>query len=161
MQRVCERLGNQFEGSGVRLVDYGIRGVHLAYDLLDEWDALVLIDALPDRGSPGTLHVFEADHETLTATADLDAHGMDPTAVFASLSALGGSPPYTVVVGCEAGCVDEGMGLSAPVASAVPNAVRAVEDVLSRLLAGSGAPEGRISAGKSEAMGSKTWVQEG
>ena len=31
----------------VRVVDYGIRGMHLAYDLLDGYDALVLIDALP------------------------------------------------------------------------------------------------------------------
>ena len=29
-------------------------------------DALVLVDALPSRGSPGTLHVFEADHESLS-----------------------------------------------------------------------------------------------
>ena len=36
---------------------------------------------------------------------------MDPAAVFASLRALGGSPPYTVVVGCEAGSVEEGIGL--------------------------------------------------
>ena len=46
----------------MRVVDYGIRGMHLAYDLLDDWDALVLVDAVPSRGSPGTLHVFEADH---------------------------------------------------------------------------------------------------
>ena len=28
-------------------LDYGIRGVHLAYELLDGYDALVLIDAVP------------------------------------------------------------------------------------------------------------------
>jgi hydrogenase maturation protease len=142
MRYASQRLAGRFEGSGVRLVDYGIRGVHLAYDLLEEWDALVLIDALPDRGSPGALHVFEADHESLTATAGLDAHSMDPAAVFASLTALGGSPPYTVVIGCEADCVDEGIGLSAPVIAAVPEAVSVVEDVVSRLVAGSDASGG-------------------
>jgi hydrogenase maturation protease len=118
----------------VRLVDYGIRGMHLAYDLLDEWDALVLIDAVPNRGSPGTLQVFEADHESLSAAAGLDAHAMDPAAVFASLAALGGTPPYTVVVGCQVHSVEEGIGLSDPVAAAVPDAVQAVEDVVARLL---------------------------
>ena len=29
----------------VRVVDYGIRGMHLAYDLLEGWDTLVLVDA--------------------------------------------------------------------------------------------------------------------
>jgi len=39
---------------------------------------------------------------------------MDPAAVFASLRALGGSPPYTVVIGCEAGSVEEGIALPSP-----------------------------------------------
>ncbi|BBZ61244.1 hydrogenase maturation protease [Mycolicibacterium monacense] len=115
----------------VRAVDYGIRGMHLAYDLLEPWDLLVLVDALPDRGSPGTLHVFEADHDALCATGGLDAHAMDPAAVFASLTALGGAPPRTVVIGCEAADVTEGIGLSPPVAAAVPEAVRAVGAVVS------------------------------
>jgi hydrogenase maturation protease len=108
--------------------------MHLAYDLLDGCDALVFVDALPDRGAPGTLHVFEADHESLGGGVGLDAHAMDPAAVFAGLTALGGTPPYTVVIGCEVGDVDERMGLSPVVAAAVPDAVTAVEDVVARLL---------------------------
>ncbi|MGO9925856.1 MAG: hydrogenase maturation protease [Mycobacterium sp.] len=125
----------------VRIIDYGIRGMHLAYDLLEEWDTLVLVDAVPSRGNPGTLHVFQADydqnpaveHESGFSTTGLDAHSMDPAAVFASLRALGGSPPYTVVVGCEAGSVEEGIGLTEPVAMAVPRAARAVEEIVAAL----------------------------
>ncbi|MDP9168394.1 MAG: hydrogenase maturation protease [Actinomycetota bacterium] len=117
----------------VRMVDYGIRGMHLAYDLLEDWDALILIDAIPGRGSPGAVHVFKADLETLSATAGLEAHSMDPAAVFSTLRALGGAPPHTVVVGCEVDDVDEGLGLSEPVSAAVPEAVRAVEDLVARV----------------------------
>jgi hydrogenase maturation protease len=117
----------------VRVLDYGIRGMHLAYDLLEEWDTLVLVDALPSRGTPGTLHVFQADHDSGSDPPGLDAHSMDPAAVFASLRALGGEPPYTVVVGCEAGGVEEGMGLTEPVAMAVPRAARAVEEIVAAL----------------------------
>jgi len=120
-------------GPRVRVVDYGIRGMHLAYDLLDGCEALVLVDALPNRGAPGTVHVFEADHETLTAGVGLDAHAMDPAAIFASLAALGGTPPYTVVIGCEIDNVDERMGLTDAVAAAVPDAVKAIEDLVARL----------------------------
>jgi hydrogenase maturation protease len=122
--------------SSVRVTDYGISGMHLAYDLLDEWDTLVLVDAVPSRGSPGTLHVFQADHaddESGSGAAGVDGHSMDPAAVFASLRALGGSPPYTVVVGCEAGSVEEGIGLTEPVAEAVPRAARAVEEIVAAL----------------------------
>lgn len=117
----------------VRVVDYGIGGMHLAYDLLDEWAALVLVDAIPSRGNPGTLHVFQADHESTGTATGLDAHSMDPETVFASLRALGGTPPYTVIVGCEAASVEEGMGLTAAVAAAVPRAVRAVEEIAAAL----------------------------
>jgi|SRR5271156_2278096 len=123
------------DDSTVRVIDYGIRGMHLAYDLLEVWDTLVLVDAVPSRGSPGTLHVFQVDHESPSSTPGLDAHSMDPAAVFASLRALGGSPPYTVVVGCEAGSVEEGIGLTEPVANAVPRAARAVEEIVAALQA--------------------------
>jgi len=129
---VVRRGWTRLADTGARVVDYGIRGMHLAYDLLDGWDALVLVDAVPSQGSPGTLHVFEADHESMSTPA-LDAHSMDPAAVFASLRALGGSPPYTVVVGCEAGSVEEGIGLTEPVAKAVPRAARAVEEIVAAL----------------------------
>jgi hydrogenase maturation protease len=117
----------------VQVIDYGIRGMHLAYDLLEEWDTLVLIDAVPSQGHPGTLHVFQADHASSPEANGLDAHSMDPASVFASLRALGGRPPYTVVVGCEAGSVQEGIGLTEPVAQAVPRAARAVEEIVAAL----------------------------
>ena len=138
MRHVPQRLA----GKHVQLVDYGIRGMHLAYDLLDGCDALVLVDAIPNSGAPGRVHVFEADHESLAAAAGLDAHAMDPGAVFASLNALGGTPPYTIVIGCEIANTDDGIGLSDAVANAVPDAVRAVEDVLSDLLARTSVGEG-------------------
>lgn len=118
---------------GVRVVDYGIRGMHLAYDLLDAWDALVLIDAVPNRGAPGTVEVFRAAPEDAD-TAQLDAHAMTPAAVFAGVRALGGVLPPTVVVGCQVASVQEGIGLSAPVAAAVDDAVAAVGRVLADLV---------------------------
>ncbi|BBX19768.1 peptidase M52 [Mycolicibacterium duvalii] len=130
---VMRHVGAGLDGIGVRGVDYGIRGMHLAYDLLDGWDALVLVDAIPDQGSPGRLRVFEADHESGFLPTGLDAHAMDPGAVFASLRALGGSPPRTVVVGCEVAEISARIGLSAPVAAAVPEALRAVRRAVAML----------------------------
>lgn len=131
---VLRRLSPGLAGPRVQLVDYGIRGMHLAYDLLDGCSALVLVDAIPDRGAPGTVHVFEIDHEHRPGAVGLDAHAMDPAAVFASLQALGGTPPYTVVVGCEVSNVADGIGLSGPVRAAVAPAVQAVENMLAGLL---------------------------
>jgi hydrogenase maturation protease len=117
---------------GVHAVDYGIRGMHLAYDLLGGWDALVLVDAVPDHGRPGEIRVFEVDPDDSGAAPQLDAHDMDPGSVFASLAALGGRLPRTFVVGCQAECVDQGIGLSGRVASAVDAAADEVLAVVSQ-----------------------------
>jgi hydrogenase maturation protease len=58
---------------------------------------------------------------------------MDPAAVFATLTALGGTAPRTIVVGCEVANIEEGMGLSELVAAAVPGAVAAIDDVVANL----------------------------
>lgn len=131
---VIRHVPQELADPRVQVVDYGIRGMHLAYDLLDGCAALVLVDAVPNQGEPGALHVFEADHESLSATARLDAHAMDPGAVFASLNALGGTPPPTVVIGCEVESIEEGIGLSDTVANTVPEAVRAVQSVVTDLI---------------------------
>ncbi|GAA0932852.1 hydrogenase maturation protease [Virgisporangium aurantiacum] len=115
----------------VRAVDYGIRSTHLAYDLLDGWDVLVLVDALPDRGEPGALRTLEVHPEPNNVLPD--AHGMDPGSVLAGLGSLGGRLPRTVVVGCQVADVSEGIGLSAPVAGAVDRAVTTVRDLLDAL----------------------------
>jgi len=124
---------------GVRVADYGIRGMHLAYDLVDAYDALVLVDALPGQGEPGHVVVLEIGAGDLGG-GDFDAHGMNPAAMLASLDRLGGTLPVTYLVGCRVGAVDESIGLSAPVAAAVPSATAAVRELVERLVA---APIGR------------------
>ncbi|OKK22147.1 protease [Streptomyces sp. CB00455] len=122
---------------GVEVVDFGVRGVHLAYQLLDGYDTLVLVDATARGGAPGTLYLIEADGRGAAPAggAVLDGHHMSPDAVLALLGTLcagtGTSPPRrTLVVGCEPACVEEGIGLSGPVAAAVPQAVRMVLELL-------------------------------
>ncbi|MET8330602.1 hydrogenase maturation protease [Streptomyces sp. NPDC005181] len=121
----------------IEVVDIGVRGVHLAYQLLDGYDTLVLIDATARGGDPGTLYLIEADEPGAVEpqNALLDGHRMSPDAVLALLGTLcagtGAVPPRrTLVVGCEPGSVDERIGLSAPVAAAVPHAVRMILDLV-------------------------------
>jgi hydrogenase maturation protease len=130
---VARRLAERPLPDGVKVVDYGIRGMHLAYDLLDGYDALVVIDALPGEGSPGDLSVLEVGPGDL-GQGELDAHGMAPVAVLASLGQLGGSLPPTYIVGCQPASVAEGMGLSPAVEAAVDPAVELVREVLVRQL---------------------------
>jgi hydrogenase maturation protease len=131
---VARRLTQRPLPTGVKVVDYGIRGMHLAYDLLEGYDGLVIIDALPRQGTPGDIVVLQVGPEDL-GDGDFDAHGMEPVSVLGSLGALGGELPPTYVVGCEPADVQDGMGLTAPVEAAVDRAIDAVIAVLTEELA--------------------------
>jgi len=52
---VARRLAGQPLPAGVRLVDYGTGGMHLAYDLADGYETTILVDAAPRGGEPGTV----------------------------------------------------------------------------------------------------------
>ena len=70
------RLARGEPQPGVEVVDFGIRGMDLAYALLGDYDAAILLDATPRGGPPGTLYVIEPEIEGVEAPPD--AHGMDP-----------------------------------------------------------------------------------
>ena len=123
---VARRLAAEQLPADVTVVDYGIRGMHLAFDLLDGYDSLVLVDALPHGAAPGDVTVLEVGEDDL-GSGEFDAHGMNPVAVLGSLGSLGGRlPPRTFVVGCEPADVGEGIGLSPEVTAAIGTALSAI-----------------------------------
>jgi hydrogenase maturation protease len=130
------RLAQREPAPGVDVVDFGIRGMDLAY-AMQGYDAVLLLDATPRGEAPGTLYVIEPELDG--SERALDAHGMDPVKVLALVQALGGTPPRTLVVGCEPrtrmGDDDENVvaELSEPVRLALDEAVRLVESLLEDL----------------------------
>ena len=142
---VANRLAGIDLPGWAHVADYGIRGMHLAYDLADGYDAAILIDATARGGEPGTLYVVEPEtrpepgdpepgspepgnpesgnaEPPLGSGALFNAHGMQPDVVLDMLGMLGGGPARVLLVGCEPASVAEGIGLSAPVAAAVDEA---------------------------------------
>ena len=125
---------------GVRVVDFGIRSLGLAYALLDPWEVVVLVDAVPRGEVPGTLYTIEPDMSSIRGaelSVAIDAHSMDPVRVLQLAASMGEISSRVYLIGCEpADCGgDEGrMALSAEVAAAVPEAVRMVEKLLCRLV---------------------------
>jgi hydrogenase maturation protease len=131
---VVRLLAEQPCPPGVEIRDFGIRGVHLVYELLNGCDLLVLVDAAPRGEEPGTVTVLEVDPPEPDALPQpvIDAHSLTPDGIFALLSSLGGRAGRSLVVACEPADVSAGMGLSEPVQQALPHAVRAVQDILAR-----------------------------
>jgi hydrogenase maturation protease len=173
---VASRLSSQTLPPGVRVADFGIRGVHLAYELLDGYDCLILVDAVPMGEPAGTVALIEPEqaapagpaHADGPAGADtpddphhpdhpdhpsvqvgppdrvnqgahddhallLDAHSMNPDVVLATLAWLGGSLQRCYVVACQPASLEEGIGLTPPVAAAVDGAVQLCQQLLAEL----------------------------
>ena len=131
---------------GVVVRDFGIRSFDLAYALLDDWTAVVLVDAASRNEQPGTLFVIKPDlNETgeATGTATFDAHSMDPISVLRLAQTLGEIRPQIFVVGCEPADIggEEGrMGLSPEVEVAVQEAVPMIEELVLKLRTNAVAP---------------------
>jgi hydrogenase maturation protease len=133
---VARRLAAEELPEDVRVADFGIRGVHLAYELLDGYDTAILVDATPRGGPPGTVYVIEPEPPAARDAGDpaaaplMDAHAMEPDAVLGLLDVLGGSGVRVLVVGCEPAEVTERIGLSEPVERAVGDAILMVRELL-------------------------------
>jgi hydrogenase maturation protease len=138
------RLAARTLPRGVDVVDFGIRGMDLAYAMQDDYDAVLFLDATPRGGPPGTLYVIEPDLEDIELT--IDAHGMDPVKVLALARTLGAESlprtpgakllPRTLIVGCEPqtrmSAEDEQIltELTEPVRASLDEAVALVESLL-------------------------------
>ncbi|MEP6659542.1 MAG: hydrogenase maturation protease [Acidimicrobiales bacterium] len=132
---VANRMAGMAMPKGTQVTDFGIRGVHLAYELLDGYDALVLIDAVPLGEPPGTIAVLEPEQleQQGVDAPTLDAHSMNPAVVLGALAGLGGAIGRVLIVGCQPAVIEETMGLSEPVAAAVETAVDVVRDLVTEL----------------------------
>jgi hydrogenase maturation protease len=134
---VTRRLAAEALPDWVRVVDFGIRGVHLAYEMLDGgYDTTIMVDATPRGEKPGTVYLIEPDLKNFDGQqpASFDAHGMDPQLVFSTLKSFGGVPGRVLIVGCEPLDSDEGIGLSEPVQRGVGEAVRLLHSVVEDLV---------------------------
>src|SRR5580704_5165434 len=126
----------------VQVIDFGIRGLDLAYALLEPRDVTILVDASPRGGEPGTVYTIEPDLRPLLEGDSrqplIEPHGMNPMKVLEMVRGMGGEFKRILLVGCEPETLggEEGfMGLSAPVQAAVGKAVQVVEMLVANILA--------------------------
>jgi hydrogenase maturation protease len=130
---VARQLADVVLPEGVDVGDFGIRGIHLAYELSD-YDVTILVDATPRGEPPGTIYALELEQGQPQTV--IDAHGMTPDAVLDLVGVVGGEMRRVLLVGCEPADVSPGMELSAPVTAAVEPAIQLVRELIEEELHG-------------------------
>jgi hydrogenase maturation protease len=131
---VARRLCAERLPPGVEVEDFGVRGLHLAYRLLDPVRLVLVVDLVSRGGPPGTLYVIEPLVDPGIEATPAEAHGLNLPGVLAAVAVLGGTLPPVRVVGCEPSELGERMGLSAPVGAAIGPAVRIVLEMVESAL---------------------------
>src|SRR5215510_6219431 len=123
---------------GVCIVDFGIRGLDLAFALIDEYDATIIVDATLRGGEPGTIYVIDPDLSKLDdMAAALDAHSMDPLRALALARSMGANLKNIRIVGCEPATFEPvpESTLSRNVAAAVEHAIAVIESLIQECFA--------------------------
>ena len=128
---VAQQMLRQEMPDGVQVVDFGIRSFDLAYAMIEDYEATILVDATQRGGTPGTLYLIEPDLSELDEMEGevVNAHSMNPVRVLQLVQTLGGEPGKLYLVGCEPAILESengALGLSEQVAAAVPDAIRMV-----------------------------------
>ena len=138
---VAERLARRPLPDGVRVIDFGIRGLDLAYALMGGYSLTILIDAVPRGGVPGALYVIEPDLNELNEPGAqammVEAHTMNPMRALGLALSMNCELNRVLLVGCEPATFgpEEGqMGLSETVEAAVQGAVEIVESLVAEIL---------------------------
>jgi hydrogenase maturation protease len=139
---VARRLAQSPLPAGVKVVDFGIRGIDLTYALLDGYDAAILVDTAKRGAAPGTVSVIAPERHSVDTVSPgdlfLEPHDLDPAKVLRVVEALGGGCRRILLVACEPETfADEetgAMGLSPCVASAVDEAIQAIGRLVGDLL---------------------------
>jgi hydrogenase maturation protease len=139
---VAQRLAKRCLPGGVRVVDFGIRGIDLTYALLDGYDLVILIDTARLGAPPGTVRIVAPELQLREPLAPeglhIEPHDLDPAKVLRLAAILGNSCRHILLVACEPETFGDGaadaMGLSPAVAGAVDEAVTVVEKLIGEML---------------------------
>ena len=138
---VVRRIGPEFR-AGVKVVDFGIRGLDLAFALLEPYEMVIFVDAISRSASPGMLFLLEISADDLSASAspqdEPNGHSINPLAVLRLAAPHGRRKGRVLVLGCEPASLepvnnDAGL-LSPPVCSAVPEAIVMLQSLVDEFL---------------------------
>ncbi len=137
---VTRRFSEAGVPEGVRVYESGIAGIGLVQELMDGYEALVIVDATDRDAEPGTVFLLEAEvpvSEELSEESRqeflADTHLTLPSQALTLARVLDILPPTVYILGCQPKECGLGMDLSEPVECGVVEAIERLRELTARL----------------------------
>ncbi len=138
---VVRRFSEGGVPEGIEVLESGIGGIRIVQELMDGYEALVIVDATDREEEPGTVYLLEVevpDPEELTQEGRqeilADTHLAVPSKALTLARALDVLPPRVFILGCQPKECELGMGLSEPVERGVAEAIERLRELTTRLV---------------------------
>ncbi len=138
---VVRRFSEEGAPEGVEVFESGIGGIRIVQELMDGYEALVIIDATDRQEEPGTVCLLEVevpDPEELTEEDRqgflADTHLAVPSKALALARAIGVLPSRVYILGCQPKECELGIGLSDPIERGAAEAVERLRELTARLM---------------------------
>lgn len=138
---VVRRFLEEGPPEGVRAIEAGIAGLGLVQELMDGYEALIILDATDRDGPPGTVYLLEAEVPELEEFTPeyqqdflADTHYTVPSKALILARALGVLPDHSYILACQPQETELGIGLSQPVERGVEEATGRLRELCATLV---------------------------
>lgn len=133
VRRWQEKFPETANGLEVRVEACELPGLALI-DLLNDFDAAILVDAVQSAGNPGTIHRLDESDLASFASGSRSAHGWGVAETLHIRNQLTDVEVYIRIIGIEAEQMELGALLSKSVEDAMPDLCDVIENEVHALL---------------------------
>lgn len=126
---VAKLLSEQDLPENVKLTDFGIRGIDLAFELINDYELVILVDTIKIGAEAGSVFVLEPK---LGENSENFTHDLTPTKAMHIASRLKTKPKKMLLVGCEPVNLEFNDEMSEEIRSAVEKAVGKILEIIEK-----------------------------
>lgn len=111
----------------VKVEDFGIRGIDLAFEISENYDLVILVDAVKVGAAAGTVFVIEPK---MPNNSDGLTHDLTPNKALQFARNFEHQPKKMLLIGCEPANLEFNSEMSEPVKNSIEKAAAKVLDLL-------------------------------
>lgn len=125
---VAKLLSTKDLPENVKLIDFGIRGIDLAFELINDYDLVILVDTIKIGASAGSVFVLEPKPDE--NNEENYTHDLTPTKALQIASRLKTKPKKMLLIGCEPVNLEFHDEMSEAVRNAIEKAVGKILELI-------------------------------